>query len=248
MSDNRMSWSEADSRSFIDVGHVVTPSRSEIARTILTLMPDDPGQVVDLGIGAGWLSQAILERFPRAQVLGLDGSPTMLHEAEERLRPFAGRVELRPFRLEERAWREEMPYGVSAFVSSLVIHHLDGPGKQRLYHDLYRKLGDGGWLLIIDLVAPGSERERTYLAQEWNAVVREQSLDLTGSLDTFERFVAGRDNWYEYPDPVDTPSSVPEHLAWLEDAGFQGVNLFWERAGHAIYGGYRAEVLWPRTM
>jgi hypothetical protein len=47
-------------------------------------------------------------------------------------------------------------------------------------------------------------------------------------------------NLYDYPDPRDIPSTVPEHLQWLAEAGFGGVNVFWERAGHAIYGGYKA--------
>ena len=50
-------------------------------------------------------------------------------------------------------------------------------------------------------------------------------------------------NLYRYPDPdFDMPSTVPEHLAWLEEAGFERADLFWLKAGHAVYGGYKARV------
>jgi tRNA (cmo5U34)-methyltransferase len=38
---------------------------------------------------------------------------------------------------------------------------------------------------------------------------------------------------------MDMPSTLREHLDWLDGAGFADVNVFWERAGHAVYGGYK---------
>lgn len=242
--DTGMPWSEADSWRFIERGRVHIPARDEIQETILELLPaerDEPFLAVELGVGGGWLCAAILERFPTARVLGLDGSPTMLRETEARLAPFAGRFELRQFRLEDRSWLAGVGHNGHArlFVSSLVIHHLDAAGKRQLYRDLYDHLEDGGAALIADLMAPRSERERRYMARQWDAVVERQSLALTDSYDAYREFVDDHSNWYTYPDPMDTPSTVAEHLAWLEDAGFVAANVFWERAGHAVYGGYK---------
>lgn len=236
-------WSEENSAQFIELGRIYTPARDEIQQAILDLIPaerDEPFLAVELGVGAGWLSAAILERFPAARVLGLDGSPTMLRETEARLQPFAGRFETRQFALEDRAWLERLS-GVRCFVSSLVIHHLDGEGKQALYRDLRARLVAGGAALIADLVAPRSEWERRYLARQWDAEVRRQSLAMTGSLQAYQQFVDDHWNLYDYPDPMDMPSSLPDHLRWLTEAGFTGANVFWERAGHAIYGGYTGE-------
>jgi hypothetical protein len=36
------------------------------------------------------------------------------------------------------------------------------------------------------------------------------------------------------------PSPLSEQLVWLREAGFASVDCFWLRAGHAVYGGYRA--------
>jgi len=240
--DMAMPWSEADSRHFIARGHIHIPLRDEIGETILDLIPadtDEPFLAVELGVGGGWLSEAILERFPAARILGLDGSPTMLRETDDRLRRFAGRFEPRPFRLEDRSWLEGISRDARCFVSSLVIHHLDADGKRTLYRDLHEHLEDGGAALIADLVAPCGERERRYMARRWDAEVERQSLAMTGSLDAYREFVADQSNWYAYPDPMDMPSTVSKHLAWLADAGFIGADVFWLRAGHAIYGGYK---------
>lgn len=238
-----LAWSEQDSAHFIEVGRVHIPSRDEIQHTIVDLIPaerDTALLAVELGVGAGWLSRAILEWFPAARIIGLDGSPAMLRETEARLAPsFAGRFELRPFRLEDRSWLATIPDDVRCFVSSLVIHHLDAEGKRVLYRDLYAHLAPGGAVLIADLVAPRSAWERRYMAQQWDAEVKRQSLEVTGSLDTYQQFVDDHSNIYHYPDPMDMPSSVPEHLHWLAEAGFVGANVFWERAGHAVYGGFK---------
>lgn len=242
VSDNtEVPWSEEDSRYFIDLGRIYTPSRNEIQETILDLIPaehDEPFLAVELGAGSGWLSAAVLERFPAARVLGLDGSAAMVKEAIASLRPFVGRFELRQFQLGDQSWLKDLD-AVRCFVSSLVVHHLDAAGKQRLYSDLFAHLQDDGAVLIADLIAPASEWECRCLARWYEAEVKRRSLALTGSLDAYQRFVTDRWNWYEHPDPVDRPSTVAEHLQWLAEAGFAGASVFWERAGHAVYGGYK---------
>ena len=47
------------------------------------------------------------------------------------------------------------------------------------------------------------------------------------------------DNSQTFPDPMDKPSGLFEQLGWLEAAGFEAVDVYWLKAGHAIYGGQR---------
>jgi tRNA (cmo5U34)-methyltransferase len=242
LDSGRAQWSEADSLRFIQQGQIYTPARDEIQATVLDLIPaerDETFLAVELGIGGGWLSEAVLERFSGSQVVGLDGSPTMLETSGQRLEQYRGRLDLRPFALEDRGWRTSFGPQVRCFVSSLVIHHLSAADKQVLYGDLLAQLEDGGAVLIADLIAPASEPERRYLAAAWDAEVRRQSLAFTGALEVYQEFVESEWNWFTYPDPFDMPSTIPEHLDWLSQAGFVGVNVFWERAGHAVYGGYK---------
>jgi SAM-dependent methyltransferase len=235
-------WQESDSAAFLDLGRILTPGRDEIARVLRDLVParsDEPFVFVDIGTGQGWLSQQLLGHFAAAQAIALDGSPTMLRHAAELLAPFAGRFELRPFRLEEPAWLDALGSDIRCFLSSLVIHHLDGPAKQKLFAAIYRHLAPGGALLIADIVAPTSEQGRHYLAHAWDEEVRRQSLEFAGDLRAYGFFIEQRWNIYNYPDPTDIPSSVPEQLGWLAEAGFSGIDVFWLRAGHAVFGGYK---------
>jgi len=44
---------------------------------------------------------------------------------------------------------------------------------------------------------------------------------------------------YRFPDPADSPSPLFDQLVWPRDAGYEGTDCFWMRAGHAIYGGFK---------
>lgn len=46
---------------------------------------------------------------------------------------------------------------------------------------------------------------------------------------------------YRHPDPVDKPSRLMDQLLWLEQAGWRDVDVYWMRAGHAMFGGRKAE-------
>jgi tRNA (cmo5U34)-methyltransferase len=235
-------WGEDESRVFVEYGRAMVPGREEIERTILDLIPaepDEPFLGVEIGTGAGWLSAAVLREFPKARILGLDGSPEMLETAAKLLAPYGGRAELRRFRLEEPSWTEEVPQAARVFLSSLVLHHLDDSGKRDLFARLFDRLEPGGALLFADLVDPRTERARRHFAAAWEEEIRRRSEEIHSDGRAHEFFVRERWNIYNHPDPADKPSTLPEQLRWMEEAGFEGVDVFWARAGHALLGGYR---------
>lgn len=237
-------WQESDSKVFADLGRIYTPNRDEIEATILRLIPARPDErfwCVDVGAGEGWLSQRVLQRFNGAQVIALDASPSMLARARERLAPYGQRATVREFRLESDAWIAPLPGGVRCFLSSIVLHHLAPDARWTLFRNLYRRLEPGGALLMADLIAPSSEAERDYAAEFWDAEVKRQSTEMTGSLLAFDRFDGDQWNWYRHPDPGDRPSRLLDQLKWLEEVGFVGVSAFWLRAGHAVFGGFKAK-------
>jgi len=239
--DASESWSEDESEVFVEFGRAMVPGREEIERTFLDLIPaeaDEPFTAVEIGTGAGWLSAAVLRAFPKARILGLDGSPEMLKTAEGQLAPYGDRAELRPFRLEEPSWVDGLP-AVRVFLSSLVLHHLDVSSKRVLFARLFDRLEPGAALLFADLMESRTERARRHFATAWEEEIRRRSLEIYGDRRAHEFFVRERWNIYDHPDPMDKPSSLPEQLRWMEEAGFEGVDVFWARAGHALLGGYR---------
>jgi trans-aconitate 2-methyltransferase len=60
--------------------------RTRPSRDLLTQVPlESPGRVVDLGCGPGNSTQLLIERFPHAEVIGVDSSPDMLRQARAQL-------------------------------------------------------------------------------------------------------------------------------------------------------------------
>jgi tRNA (cmo5U34)-methyltransferase len=247
ITDRTPGWDEADSREFIDSGHLFVPDREEQIATVLDLVPEipDPGEglLVDLCCGAGLLTAALLERFPHARVLAMDLSPAMLEHVRTTLNALLGvgdRLQTRQFDLADMTWRS-FPEPVHAFVSSLAIHHLDGEGKRQLFCDLAEALAPGGAVVVADLVLPASPAGQALAAKAWDEAVRRRSLEIAGDLAPYKIFREERWNFYADPDPdpIDQPSPLINQLQWLAEAGLIGVEVHWMKAGHAIFGGFR---------
>ena len=237
-------WSEDTSNQFVDYGDYFVPEREIQIETICSLIPAAlPGphqHVVELCCGDGRLSAALLARLPDITIHAYDGSPTMLAKTAGRLDSFAGRYVTAEIDIAADDWRR-FPWPVRAFVSSLAVHHLDGPGKQKLFADLAAALAPGGALVIADLIEPETTLGRDVAARGWDHAVRHRCLELDGDLKAFEFFQDDTWNYYSdpAPDPIDQPSALLDQLKWLEAAGLRNVDVHWLMAGHAIFSGVK---------
>ncbi len=72
-----MSWDPAQYFKFSD--QRMRPALDLLARVPL----DTPARVVDLGCGGGNITEKLIERWPRAEVIGVDGSREMLSKARQ---------------------------------------------------------------------------------------------------------------------------------------------------------------------
>lgn len=103
----------------------------------------DVSRVLELGVGTGETARRVLALHADASWTAIDASEAMLGRARELL-PGA---DLRLSRLEDPL--PEGPFDL--VVSSLVVHHLDGPGKQ----DLFRRVFDVTRVFVLgDVVVP----------------------------------------------------------------------------------------------
>ena len=96
-----------------------------------------PSLVVDLGCGPGQLTASLADRWPDAQILGLDSSPEMIKQAAE----FASRRV--SFQVQDlRDWRPEAP--VDVIISNATLQWV--PRHRGLLPALVDVLSPHGWL------------------------------------------------------------------------------------------------------
>jgi SAM-dependent methyltransferase len=233
----RESWREDDSALFIDYGRAFTPERERQQAIIRELVASvAPARVVELCSGSGELAALLLERLPDAKLLALDGSPTMLAATREACVAHAARLELGAFDLAATDWRALQP-APDAICSSLAVHHLNGEQKRQLFADLRAALNRGGVFVLADLILPQSEAGWRIAAEDWDRAVKKRSQNIYGDDRAQQKFAELRWNYFLWPDDngIDHPSSVADHMVWLEAAGFEAVELHWLCAGHAIF-------------
>jgi len=239
-SESNKVWDEQSSQLFIEYGRYFVPEREQQIATICALIPPCTAScmIIDLCCGPGLLAGALLEHVPTSSVLGLDGSPEMLQQAQTNLAHYGERFQTMQIDLADRTWHE-LKQPIHAVVSSLAIHHLDTQGKQVLFADIYQILAPNGVLVIADVIAPAGKLGTAYAAEAWDNAVRQRAMALDGNTAAFNAFAQQRWNMYRYfdPDDIDQPSGVFEQLKWLEQAGFVEVDVYWMLAGHAIFGG-----------
>lgn len=97
----------------------------------------EPGRVVDLGCGPGNLTGWLRQRWPSAQVTGLDSSPEMVARARE-----TGPPGVRFDVADLREWRAGRP--VDVLVSNATLQWV--PGHLDLLPQLVGQVAAGGWL------------------------------------------------------------------------------------------------------
>jgi trans-aconitate methyltransferase len=232
-------WTESDSATYTAIADVAVPRRREMVATILAAVPfarHDAFRVVELGCGDGHLGETLLDAFPSATLLALDGSEHMQRLTSERLARFGSRAQVRAFALDTLDWWDLM-HGADLVVSSLCLHHLNDAKKQYVYKAIASRLSARGALIVADVIDPMHSTAREAAADAWEGAAREQA-EAIGRPDLYARFVAERWNLFRFPDAIDKPSALFHHLVWLKHAGFDAVECLWLYGGHAVFAGY----------
>lgn len=118
---------------------------NERARPFTDLMArvfaDDPAYVVDLGCGPGTLTHSLCQRWPQADVHGVDNSPEMIDRArDDEAQQDAGRS-LRFSLADVRTWEAERP--IDVLTSNATLQWV--PGHLELIDRLVAMVAPGGW-------------------------------------------------------------------------------------------------------
>ena len=117
-------------------------------------------QILELGIGPGYLAQRVLGSLDAINYEGADFSQPMLDIAAGRLADFADRLRLTKLDLFEPGWGDRVTKPLGAVVSTWALHDLGSEDNiAAVYRGVLDLLPDGGLLLNGDFVKP---EETTY--------------------------------------------------------------------------------------
>lgn len=147
---------------------VMHPNRTKMVELAVEFLPfpqDAEITVLDLGIGTGFMTKYLLEAYPSARVVGVDGAPAMIEMAKLRLGSMAERVAFRvgDFRsLGELVGHDEL---VAAVLTSYALHHLDRDAKTGVVRQAVDLLEPGGWFVNADLVVAASSAAEARIQQ-----------------------------------------------------------------------------------
>ena len=132
------------------------PRLAPLHRRIGAEVPIEQGRLLDIGCGPGRLDRLLAAARPELEVVGLDESPAMLHQAEKGPNP--GNLEFREGKLEDSLFSEEFDFALSV----LSFHHWEEPLEG--LESAYRALRPGGrlWIYEPDPEAPAEELRRDY--------------------------------------------------------------------------------------
>src|SRR5216684_6467078 len=99
---------------------------------------EEPGEIYDLGAGAGNVTQLLKARWPKARITGVDESKEMLVKAA------AAAPEITWERADLATWRPPRPADV--IYSNAALHWLDS--HERLFPALFSSVAPGGVLAV----------------------------------------------------------------------------------------------------
>ena len=139
---------------------IMHPLRNKMIDIALTILPFDKGlkfSVLDLGTGTGVFAHKLLERFPDAKVVAVDGAAAMLDLAKSRLGNYCQRVQWVNCEFQNLPPEIVKPNAFDLVISSYALHHLNRAEKLKLLTGVVKALKPGGWLLNADIVVAGSD-------------------------------------------------------------------------------------------
>ena len=124
-----------DPDTYLDRIQAAFPGYDELQEQAIEAIPFPPRRVLELGIGTGETTRRLQDRYPDAEVTGLDASPEMVFRAREM------GIEVRLARMED-----PLPDGPWDLVLAvLAVHHLTADQKR----DLFRRVRDQAGSLVL---------------------------------------------------------------------------------------------------
>lgn len=192
----------------------LVPRYREMLWMILDYIPKDlkPKRIVDLGCGTGNLSEGMVNQYPDAELIAVDLSASILQEAAERLKNYSNIKYLN----EDFNTLEFEAGSVDLIVSSIALHHLTDPQKEKLLKKIYSWLSPNGILIFGDQFAGSTDARYQQHMNNWK-------LSSEGKNVPASEWKL----WMEHQEKHDYHTTVENYFKWCKQSGFENTDVVW---------------------
>ncbi len=205
----------------------LVPLYENMINSMVRVIPfdnSDEFRVLDLGCGTGNITKTVKNKFPNAKISCIDLAENMISMAKLKLKNY-----------------DDIEYYVGDFskfdfdhsydvvVSSLALHHVKtDSNKKKLYNKIYYALKCGGIFLNSDVVLGSNELLSSIYHEKWIEFMLK---------NVPKEEVEGK--WLPKQEEEDFPSPLISHITWLDEIGFESIDVVWKYYGMAVYCGTR---------
>lgn len=215
---------EEEAKVFDELIKTLIPFYEDMVKSLILALPfhdKEKIKVLDLGCGTGNISKEVKEHFPNAQITCVDMAENMIQIAKSKLAPYSD-IEFKIADFRDLDFKESY----DGVISSLALHHLQREEQKSFYCRIKEFLKDGGVFYNADNIIGSSPHLNQVYMNKWV----EFMLD-SHSQEEIETI------WLPRYREEDFPSPLRSHIQWLEEAGFQEVDVVWKCYMFGVYGG-----------
>ena len=179
-------------------------------------------RIIDLGCGTGTVAKRLGDKFPNAKIVCLDIASKMIEIAKYKL----GDRKNTEFIVGDFSGIDfKEPFDV--VVSSLALHHIQtDEEKKEFYTKIYNILTKSGQFMNADVVLATTDYQQNINMNRW--------------IDYMNRSVPMEEiqqRWIPAHKAEDRPSGLIDQLKWLDEIGFETVDVIWKYYNFCVYGG-----------
>ena len=179
-------------------------------------------RIIDLGCGTGTVAKQLGDKFPNSTIVCLDIASKMIEIAKYKL---SGRKNTEFIVGDFSNIDFKEPFDV--VVSSLALHHIQtDEEKKEFYKEIYAILKKSGQFLNADVVLATTDYQQNINMNRWI-----DYMNKSVPMDEIQQ------RWLPAHKTEDRPSKLIDQLKWLDEIGFETVDVIWKYYNFSVYGG-----------
>lgn len=184
--------------------------------------------IVDIGLGTGGTSKAILTKSPEARIIGIDNEISMLAGARVRLSSQIWAGSVRICEADALEALESFPdESLEVVASALTLHNWADNYRAQVEREILRILRPGGMLINNDKYAADEPKE--YICEIASAILCFDTL-ISMNLHELRRALIEHEIEDQHPERIMWTGSALQRLGAI---GFERVSLLWRRGQQA---------------